>query len=392
MTTLEEEGEAGDSIEIFVISLLPLYSHITDVRKPYAVAPVVAPDWLQPQSRFCDRILRIIVAGTHVLVEPSDEIDSTSDTEILIMLKVSPHDCGLELKRSGPHNATGIIGLGVMGSRMAKNLLKAGHQVVVFDTVSSLVRETARLGAMDVTSPEEVARRCRIVILSLPSAETVRNVVMGRNGVISGLSRNSVVVDTSTTNTELPRELAAELLKKKCYFLDAPVSGGPEGAEKGTLTMMVGGDRRALGRCTDVLRSIAKSVIHVGVTGSGQKVKLFNQALVSVYFGAVAEAYIWSKKVGLGPEDLLKVIPTSWGDSPVFRHFISVVKSRNFSDGASIRIFRKDISLILDSARKNRVKMKLLELASSMYTEASRKGHDNDDASALLLLRTTDET
>lgn len=300
------------------------------------------------------------------------------------MSRVSSHGHDPESKKKGQPGTIGVIGLGVMGKRMARNLLNAGNRIMVFDIVPSLVEGMVETGAAGATSPVDVAKKCRIVILSLPTAEIVRDVVLGKNGLIDGLVKGSVVVDTSTTNPELPSELSARLLKKKCYFLDAPVSGGPEGAAKATLTVMVGGEKQALKKCMGVLRTIGKSVIHVGDSGTGQKVKLFNQALVCVYFGAVAEAYAWSEKLGLGPQDLLKVIPTSWGDSPVFRHFISTVISKDFADGASIRIYRKDTSLILDSARKSGSNMRLLKLASSMLAKASRMGYDEDDASTLL--------
>jgi 3-hydroxyisobutyrate dehydrogenase-like beta-hydroxyacid dehydrogenase len=279
--------------------------------------------------------------------------------------------------------AIGVIGLGIMGSRMTRNLIRTGNSVTVFSRSPEPVKEAVRAGATAATSSEEVARYCKTIILSLPSTEAVRSVVLGERGLIRGLRLGSLIIDMGTTDPEISQEISVELKKKSCYFLDAPVSGGPEGAEKATLTVMVGGERVAFEQCLEVLRKVGKSIVYVGPSGSGQKMKLFNQALVAVYFGVTSEAYVWSKRMGLNADDIFKVISTSWGDSPVFRHFMTIVKSGNFTDGASVKLYKKDITLILASAKRNRISMPLLECTSALFTKASEAGHDRDDASVL---------
>ncbi len=277
----------------------------------------------------------------------------------------------------------GMVGLGVMGSRMARNLLRAGHMLVVYDKIPSAVEEAVGAGAAAAKTPEEVARKCRTVLLSLPTTEVVREVVLGKEGLVGGLSHGGVVIDTSTVDPEVAVELSEELSAKGCYFLDAPVSGGPEGADKATLSIMVGGDASAFERSVSLLEKVGKHVFHVGPSGSGQKMKLFNQGLVSVYFGVVSELYPWSRRAGIDGDAILEVIQSSWGDSPVFRHFMSVVRSGEFSDGAMVRLFKKDVTLLLKNAEDNGSRIPLVRLSLRLFERASESGHDNDDASVL---------
>lgn len=164
------------------------------------------------------------------------------------------------------------------------------------------------------------------------------------------------------------------------------VSGGPEGASAGTLAIMVGGDRLAFERSSAVLQKLGTNVFYLGESGSGLKVKLFNQALVSVYFVAVAEAYQWSTKIGLKMEDLEKVITKSWGDSPVFRHFLSVVRSGNLRGGATVRNIRKDVSIIIESADRDKAPMSLGKVAARYLNDAAQLGYEDFDVSVLYTL------
>jgi 3-hydroxyisobutyrate dehydrogenase-like beta-hydroxyacid dehydrogenase len=268
---------------------------------------------------------------------------------------------------------------------MGKNLLKAGYEVVVHNRSQSPVEELVKYGASAAASPEDLARSCEVVILSLPTSQDVWSVALGERGLVHGLSPGNIVIDTSTTDPELTFRVSSELKKLGCYFLDAPVSGGPEGAESASLTVMVGGESSAFSRCKQLLQRIGKSIFYLGESGSGQKIKLVNQALVGVYFLAAAEAYLWSKKMGIKNQDLLNVISLSWGDSPVFRHFLSIADSGKFTDGASLRLLRKDLSIILANAQKEEVSMPLVELAQEYFSKASALGFDNYDASAVLL-------
>jgi len=270
-----------------------------------------------------------------------------------------------------------------MGSKMARNLLKGGYELTVYNRSPSAVRELVREGAAAASSPTQMAETCDVVILSLPSTKAVEETVTGERGLIHGLPPGGVVVDTSTINPEASKKISDEMRRRGLHFLDAPVSGGPEGAAAGTLAIMVGGDRDAFMRCEGIFRAMGKNVFYLGESGSGLRVKLFNQALVGAYFAAIAEAYVWSSKMNVKLEDLERVITKSWGDSGVFRHFLLVVGSGNFKEGATFKNLTKDLSIILESAEKEGVSLSLLELANRYMSGASRLGYEDLDASSL---------
>jgi 3-hydroxyisobutyrate dehydrogenase-like beta-hydroxyacid dehydrogenase len=280
----------------------------------------------------------------------------------------------------------GVVGIGVMGSRMAGNLLRAGHTVVVYNRSPKSVEKLVSEGAIDARSPEELARTCRIVILALTDSKAVESIVMGEKGLVHGLSPGSIILDTSTIDPGTAVRLAGTLGEQGISFLDAPVSGGPEGAAAGTLTIMVGGDSDAFDRSQEVLSKVGKNIFYLGASGSGQRVKLFNQALVGVEYLAIAEAFLWAKKMGLKIEDLEKIIPISWGDSPVFRHFASVVSSGELKGGSSIRNLNKDLGIILQTAKQDGVQLSMAELARRYASRAVELGYEDLDASTLYRL------
>ncbi len=277
----------------------------------------------------------------------------------------------------------GVVGLGVMGSRMAKNLLRAGYEVVVYNRSPQPVEALVGAGAKSAASPEALAKQCKIIVLALLDSKAVESVVLGEKGLVRGLARGSTVIDTSTIDPATSIGVAKKLRSKGSYFLDAPVSGGPEGAEAATLSIMVGGDKSAFDKTKEVLSKIGKNVFYLGGSGSGLRVKLFNQALVGVYFVGVAEAYLWGKKMGLKIEDLQKIISMSWGDSPVFRHFAAAVIADDMKAGASMRNLEKDLGIIMQSTKQDAVRLTLAELAERYLSRAIEKGYEGYDTSAL---------
>lgn len=279
----------------------------------------------------------------------------------------------------------GFVGLGVMGSRMAKNLLRAGYDVTVYNRSPEPVRRLVAEGAKPAQSPEELAKRCSIVVLALLDSNAVETIVMGKKGLVHGLASGGIIIDTGTIDPATTVSIAGKLRKKGVHFLDAPVSGGPEGAAAGTLSIMVGGDRAAFEKSRDVLSKIGKNVFYLGGSGSGLRVKLFNQALVGIYFVGVAEAYAWAEKMGLKIGDLEKIISMSWGDSPVFRHFAAAVRSGDLKGGASMRNLGKDLRIIIETAAKDKSRLTLDELAYRYLSKAIELGYEEYDSSALYL-------
>ncbi len=270
-----------------------------------------------------------------------------------------------------------------MGSRISKNLLKSGYEVVVYNRSRPAVDELLNNGALEAASPEDMARTCEIVVLSLPESKEVETTVLGEKGLARSLAHGGIIIDTSTIDLDVTMRIAQATKRLGLHFLDAPVSGGPEGAAAGSLSIMVGGNPSAFERCEGVLRKMGSRVFYLGESGSGLKMKLFNQALVGVYFVAVAEAYLWSEKLGVRLEDLRDVISSSWGDSPPFRHFVSVLQSGEFKGGAQIRNLKKDLSIILKSAEGEGVSLSLAGLAYRYVAKASEMGRGDYDMSSI---------
>ena len=266
---------------------------------------------------------------------------------------------------------------------MAKNLLRAGYEVTVYNRSPQPVKALVDAGAKSAASPEALAKQCKVIVLALLDSKAVESVVLGEKGLIHGLSHGSIVIDTSTIDPATSISVAGKLRNSGSYFLDAPVSGGPEGAAAATLSIMVGGDKSAFESSKEVLSKIGKNVFYLGGSGSGLRVKLFNQALVGVYFVGVAEAYLWGKKMGLKIEDLQKIISMSWGDSPVFRHFAAAVIANDMKAGASMRNLEKDLGIIIQSAKQDDVRLSLVELAERYLSKAIEKGYEGYDTSAL---------
>ena len=266
---------------------------------------------------------------------------------------------------------------------MAKNLIRAGYNVVAYNRSPRPVEELAREGGVAAGSPREVGEKCEIVVLALLDSKAVESVVLGERGLAQGLSSGGVIIDTSTIDPVSAIRLAGGLRKRGLYFLDAPVSGGPEGARAGTLSIMIGGERAGFDKASEVLSKIGKNLFYLGESGSGQRMKLFNQALVGVYFVGIAEAYAWAKKTGLKIEDLQKIISLSWGDSPVFRHFAATVISGEMKRGASIRNLKKDLDIILESAKKDGAELALASIADRYLSRAVEEGYEDFDISTL---------
>lgn len=285
-----------------------------------------------------------------------------------------------------PGTQVGLIGLGVMGTRMVRNLLKTGYFVTVFNRSTGPVQALASEGAKVAASPKELGRRCRVVVLALLDSKAVESVVLGKDGLVHGLAPGSIIIDTSTIDPGTATRISEKLRRRRIHFLDAPVSGGPEGAAAGTLTIMVGGNKLAFIKVEPLMKKLGRNVFYLGPSGSGLNFKLLNQSLVGVYFVAVAEAYVWARKMGLKTEDLQKIITLSWGDSPVFRHFISVVNSGVLKGGASIRNIEKDLGLILKSSSEAGAAMSLAQLSRKYISRAAAIGYADYDTSVLYLI------
>lgn len=282
----------------------------------------------------------------------------------------------------------GFIGLGAMGKPMAQNLLRAGYKLIVLDVNPRPVAELVSLGAEKRETAARVAEDVEVVITMLPADDEVKAVMLGEEGVLAGAKAGLVIIDMSSIAPHTSMLVAAEADKKGVKFLDAPVSGGTIGAEKATLTIMVGGDKDLLDAHLDILQALGKTIYHVGGVGMGETVKMVNQMLVGINMAGIAEAFVMGTKLGVAPEVLYKIIRASSGNSFLIDHRVPdyILKGNFTQPGFAIDLLRKDVGLALESAKVSKIPLFLTSQAYQYYTRASAEGLGKKDMSAIIEL------
>ncbi|MBV8715752.1 MAG: NAD(P)-dependent oxidoreductase [Chloroflexi bacterium] len=277
----------------------------------------------------------------------------------------------------------GFVGLGKMGRPMTQRLLAAGHTVHVFNRSKPAIDALAAEGAKAATSAAEVAQRAEIIMTALPTPESVE-------AVFTEMSQHArsgqIYIDHSTVSPGLNRNCAEMLKAKGADFLDAPVSGGPAGAQNATLTVMVGGEQQVFDRAVPVLQAFGKNIRLCGGLGAGQVVKLVNQLLVGIHTSAIAEAAAFGVRFGADPQILLEVIGTSFGGSTMMTRNLPRFISRDFSPATPVGLILKDLGLIHDEARTGGVPFLLGGLAEQRFSEARARGLGDEDMAALVKL------
>lgn len=239
----------------------------------------------------------------------------------------------------------GVIGLGAMGSGMAKTLVERGFAVRGFDLSAERGRAAAALGVTIASEPAGLYAACDLVIASLPKASDVASVVEGPGGFVNRAKPGAIFVDTSTSEPQMSRKLAG-LCGTRLGFLDAPVSGGPQGAKTGTLTFMVGGDKEVLETARPVLSALGSKIVYVGPSGAGNVAKLVNNLLVAANLAIVREAVALSKAAGVPAEDVLTVVNAASGRSAVSEvNYPRWILSDRFDSGFTVALMRKDVRL-----------------------------------------------
>jgi len=266
---------------------------------------------------------------------------------------------------------------------MAKNIVKAGFQLTVYNRSKNPVDELAAMGARPAANPAEVGKNSAIVITMVHASRDVEQVVLGPRGVLEGMSKG-IIVDMSTIDPLTSRRLGEAASKKGVSFLDAPVSGGTEGAEKGTLTIMVGGPKDAYEKCREVLAVMGKNVFHVGPVGAGQTIKLVNQILCAIHVCAMSEALIWAKRVGVDMRTLYDVIMTSMGASRIFEMKFPRIINGDMNPGFKVWLQHKDLRLALDVADELDIPLPVTSLVYNLFGAAKLMGHADEDHSALI--------
>jgi 2-hydroxy-3-oxopropionate reductase len=238
----------------------------------------------------------------------------------------------------------GFIGLGVMGKPMAKNLVKAGYNLVVRNLTEGPVNELVSLGAEKANSPREIASQCEVVLTMLPNSPEVKEVVLGVDGLIIGMKQGSTLIDMSSINPMASKEIAAELSKKRIKMLDAPVSGGEPKAIDGTLAIMVGGEKAVFDQHKEMFSKMGSSVVYCGEIGAGNITKLSNQIIVALNIAAVSEALMLAKKSGVSPETVFHAIQDGLAGSTVMNAKVPMMIAGDFVPGFRIDLHIKDLN------------------------------------------------
>jgi 2-hydroxy-3-oxopropionate reductase len=277
----------------------------------------------------------------------------------------------------------GFIGLGIMGRPMAKNLIKGGYKLAVYDKFAK-PDDVVALGAEAAVSGKDAASKSDVIITMLPNSPHVKDAVLGPDGIIEGIRAGAVVVDMSSIAPAASREIGAALKAKKVDFLDAPVSGGEPKAVDGTLAIMAGGDKAVFERVKPILEKMGSSVVLVGDIGAGNVTKLANQIVVALNIAAVSEAFVLAVKAGVDPQAVFDAIKGGLAGSTVMNAKVPMILDGNFKPGFRVELHIKDLQNALDTAHDLGVPIPLT--ASVMETLQALKvdGLASSDHSAIV--------
>ena len=279
-----------------------------------------------------------------------------------------------------------FIGMGTMGAAMALNLLKAGHEVTVHNRTRKREEPVAKAGARQSASPQEAARNAEIIVTCVSDTPDAEAVILGANGVIHGAPAGAIVVDMSTISPSATRRIGAELATKGIRMLDAPVSGGSEGAEKGTLTIMVGGDAADVAKAMPVLSAMGKSITHVGLGGAGQMTKAINQVIISGVYLAVAEGMTLGLKAELDMEKVVQALSGGAAGSWVLNFRSANMIKNEYPLGFRVRLHRKDLAIAMEAARELGAFLPTTALVEQIENGLIAQGYGDEDMSAMARL------
>ncbi len=273
----------------------------------------------------------------------------------------------------------GFIGLGIMGKPMSKNLIKAGHELVVCDFNKAAVSELVALGAKPAENGAEVAKECNVIITMLPNSPHVRNVSLGENGISDTAKPGTVVIDMSSIDPVESRSIGEALGQKGIELLDAPVSGGEPKAVDGTLSVMVGGRKETFDKYYDLLMVMAGSVVYVGELGAGNIAKLSNQIIVALNIAAMSEALTLAKKAGADPELVYQAIRGGLAGSTVLDAKAPMVLNRKFDPGFRIELHIKDLNNALNASHAVSAPLPLTSQVMEIMQALKADGHEKED-------------
>ena len=268
----------------------------------------------------------------------------------------------------------GYIGLGIMGRPMALNLLKAGHELYVFNRTRSRCGPLADAGATVAGSCAEVAAAVEVVFINVTDTPDVEEVLFGVDGVADGARAGTVVVDNSTISPQATRRFAERLEQKGVDYLDAPVSGGDIGAQQGTLAIMVGGEKAVFEKCLGLLEVLGSKIVHVGAAGMGQTCKACNQLFCALGMLACSEGIVLAKQAGLDPAVMVEVVSSGAGGSWALTNLGPKIVAGDMAPGFMIDLLVKDLRLAVELAQQVQVPLSGASLAHQLFTAAQADG------------------
>ncbi len=278
----------------------------------------------------------------------------------------------------------GYIGLGLMGAPMARNLMKAGYQLVVHNRSRAIVEQLVTEGATAASSPQEVAAQVDMVFTNLPDSPDVEMVALGENGIIKGTHEGLIFIDNSTIKPETARHIAEELGKAGIQALDAPVSGGDIGAQQGTLTIMVGGPREAFDTAMPLFEAMGKTITYIGESGAGQVCKAANQIMVVAQMAGMAEALTLVQKTGVDPERVVQAISKGAAQCWALDTKPARIFRRELDPGFKAYMQLKDVNIVMDTGGAYGVPLPVTAAIQQLYRAMLVAGNGELDNSALI--------
>jgi 2-hydroxy-3-oxopropionate reductase len=285
-------------------------------------------------------------------------------------------------------NKVGFIGLGVMGKPMARNLLKAGFELVVHNRSQGAVNELTSESspATAASSPREVAEQTEIVIIVLPDSPDVESVALGENGLIHGMKQGSLLIDMSTIIPAVSITINDALKEKGASSLDAPISGGEKGAIEGTLSIMAGGDAADFERARLVFEAMGTTIVHCGPSGAGQTVKSCNQILSSTMYAAISETLVYGSKAGVDPEIIIEVLSGGSSQSRLLETKGPTMVAHQFNPGFRVELMRKDLAIAQATAKANNAPLPLSAFVTQLYDRMLAHGINDRDHSVIITM------
>ena len=285
----------------------------------------------------------------------------------------------------------GFIGLGVMGSNMAKNLINHVDQLNIISRNSkktfnftSKLKKNKKLKIFDKL--EDLTKQSNIIISCVGNDRDLKDIFLTKKGIINYVSKNTVIIDHTTASAEITEVLYKKFLIKKCLFYDAPVSGGEIGAINGTLSIMIGGNKKKINLIKNIVGNYSKSIVYMGKSGNGQLTKMVNQICVASIIQGLAEGLFFAKKKKLNVDNLIKVIGNGAGQSWQFDNRTKTMWDNKFNFGFMNKLMLKDLKIILKETKNVNINLPITKIIKGYYSNLVKKGYSHEDTSNLIRL------